>query len=480
LTLENRELRKATIHGFIWRFAERILAQGVSFVVTVILARLLMPSDYAAISLIAVFITIADIFISDGFCAALIQKKDIEDEDYYTVLWGGLVLSGALYFIIFLIAPFVADFYDMPILAPALRVLAIRLIIAAVNSVETAYLSRQLEFKKFFWATFGGTVGSAVVGISMAYAGMGVWSLIAQSLFNYTVDTIILAFMIKKPRLYFSMKRMKSLFNFGYKILLTNLLFTFVDQLRTLVIGKVYSSDDLAFYEKGKQFPQLFSTTICSPLSAVCFPAMAKIQGDINAVKGFLRKGTQLTSYLVTAMVLGLAAVSRSAVLLFLTEKWLPCVPYIWLGAIYYIFPPIHSFNIEAVKAIGRGDQVLKYGLIKRAVSVGTLLVTVWINVEAIACGLIASALIATCLNAYQNKKLFGYTYKEQISDLVPNIALSVVMCIIVYLIGKWLTLPLILTLFVQVISGVFIIALLSIITKNQCFRYIIGMIKNR
>lgn len=463
--METKSLKKATMSGVLWRFAERIFAQGVSFIVSIILARLLNPSDYAPITIIMVFISVANIFIADGFSAALIQKN-VEPEDYYTVLWGSIVFSVILYGLIWFSAPYIAAFYEMPILRPTLRILSLRLIIAAVNSVEIAYLSKNLQFKKFFWATFGGTAGSAIVGIAMAYAGAGVWALVAQNLFNYTVDTIVLFSIRKRPKLYFSFTRMKKLFSFGGSILFTNLLFTAVDQLRTVIIGKVYTANDLAFYSKGRNFPQLISQNISAPLSAVSFPAMSKLQTDINAVRGFLRKGTQLTSYLVSPLVLGLAAVSNAMVLLLMTEKWLPCVPYIWIGAIYYLLPPIHSFNLEAVKAIGKGKEVAIYGFIKRGISVMTLLATVWISPIAIAWGLVASAVIATFINAYQNKKLFAYTYKDQFLDLVPNLILAGVMSIAVYWIGNILETPIFFTLVIQIIAGIVIYIILSLVTK--------------
>ncbi len=479
--MDSQKLKNKTISGVFWRFGERILAQGVSFLVTLVLARLLMPEDYGAISLIMVFISIANIFITDGFCAALIQKKDTDSLDYTTVLIGGFVVSLMLYASCFIAAPFVAKFYDLPILSPTLRVLALRLPIASINSVQVAYVSKKMQFKKFFWSTFLGTMGSAIVGIGMAYTGFGIWALVGQNLFNYTVDTLVLFFVIRRfPKPKFSFSRMKALFSFGYKILIANLLFTFTDHLRTLIIGKFYSSEDLAFYSKGKQFPQLISTNISQPISSVLFPAISSVQNSIDSVRLFLRKSTQMISYIVSPLILGLAAVSYHAVLLILTEKWLPCVPFIWYGAVYYLFPPIHSVNLEAVKAIGRSDQVLKFGIIKRVVSLVTLLATVAFGVEAIACGLIASAVLATFINAYQNKKLFNYCYKEQFFDMAPNISLAVIMSISTYFVGSVLNCHSLIIIIIQVFFGAFIYILLSVIFKNKNFYYVLNILKDK
>lgn len=470
-----------TVSGMMWRFAERMMAQGVSFVVSMVLARLLMPEDYGAIALVTVFITLANIFITDGFSAALIQKKDSDALDYSSVLFGGGIISIVIYIIIFFCAPFVSAFYNMPVLTPVLRFLAIRIPLASINSVENAYLSKNLEFKKFFWATFAGTAGSAVVGLIAAYNGCGVWALVYQNLFNYTVDTIVLAIVIrKKPILKFSLSRAKVLFKYGYKILLTNLMFTLSDQLRTVIIGKFYSAAQLAFYSKGKYFPNLVSTNVTSPLSTVLFPVMSKMQDDINMVRETMRKSMRIISFVMCPLLLGLAAVSKPMVELLLTEKWLPSVPFVWIGCIYYIFPPLHSVNLEAVKSVGRSDLVLKYGFYKRIVGFITLLVAIPFGVMAIALSTIASALIASAINARQNKQLFDYKYRKQIADVFPNIINAVIMCMAVYIIGNIINLHLLLELCVQVSAGIIVYIILALITGNSNLKYCINIIEEK
>lgn len=478
---KTNNLGEKVFSGFAWRFLERILAQGVTFVVSLILARLLMPSDYGVISLIMVFITIANIFITDGFCAALIQKKECDELDFSSVLYGGFVMSVVIYIFIYIFAPFVAQFYNLPILTPVLRVLALRIPLASINSVESAYLSKRLEFKKFFWATFGGTMGSAVAGIIAAYHGLGVWALVIQNLFNYTVDTIILAIVIKKkPLLSFSMSRMVQLLKYGYKILVTNLLFTVVDQLRTIIIGKFYSTAQLAFYSKGKHFPELVSNNLTAPISSVVFPAMSTVQDDICRVREMMRKSMKIISYVIPPLLLGFGAVSKPFVSLVLTDKWLPCIPYIWLGCIYYIFPPLHSINLEAVKAVGRSDQVLKYGIIKRSTSIITLVIAIPFGIMAIALSLVANAVISTFINAYQNKKLFNYSYKTQFFDIFGNILSACFMCVVTIYIGRISLLNNLLTMFVQIVFGIVIFIITSFIAKNESMYICINMIKSK
>ncbi|MBP3692296.1 MAG: lipopolysaccharide biosynthesis protein [Clostridia bacterium] len=469
------------ISGAAWRFAERIFAQLITFCVSIVLARLLSPDEYGLIAIVTVFITLANICVADGLSASIVQKKQIDSLDYSTVLYGGFVLSLIIYAVLFFCAPLIAKFYNAPILSPVFRVLSLRIPLASINSVEGAYLSRNLQFKKFFWATLGGTAFSGVVGITMAFSGFGIWALVGQNLTNYFIDTIILALVIKKvPPLRFSFTRMKELFSFGGKILVTNLIFQLVSQLRTLIIGKKYSTSDLSFYTKGQYFPNLIGSNISAPLSSVLFPILAKMQSNVNDIKTFLRKSVHLISYTVSPLLIGLAAVSRPLITILLTEKWLPCVNFIWYGAIYHSFTSMHSTNLEAVKAIGAGNQIFKYGNIKRIISIVTLLATFWINVDAIAIGLIASAILCTAVNMYQNKKLFYYSYTEQLIDFLPNMFCTWVMGITVFLLGKALPFSNIITLILQVITGVIIYLALSVITKNKSLNTVIHLIKDK
>ncbi len=475
----SQNLKGAAVKGVFWKFAERIFAQGVSFVVTLVLARLLMPEDYGVISILMIFIGLANVFVSDGFSSALIQKKNVDSLDYSSVLIGSFSISLILYAIIFFGAPALADFYGMPLLCATLRVLALRLLLAAINSVELAYLSKNMQFKKFFWATFFGTAISAVVGIYMAYAGFGAWALVAQNLVNYSIDTVVLAVLIGKiPPLRFSFSRLKELLKYGYKILLTSLMFSITDKIRSLIIGKIHSAQDLAFYSKGKQFPMMISTNISGPLSNVLFPVMSKVQSDTAAVKKIMRRSVRTITFIVPALLLGFASVSEQFVKLILTDKWLPCVPFIWIGCVYYFLVSIHSVNLEAVKAVGRSDQVLKYGLYKRIAGFVTLIVSLPFGVIGISLSLVASAVLATIINAYQNKKLFRYGYWEQLMDIMPNILCAVAMSVIVVIAGKVTALSVAAVTVIKIISGILAYLVITYIFRKDDFYSCLEFIK--
>lgn len=255
----------------------------------------------------------------------------------------------------------------MPVICPALRVLSLRIVIASVNSVQQAYVSRNMLFKRFFWSTLFGTLLSGVVGIVMAYKGCGIWAIVAQYLTNTCVDTIVLWITVKwRPEKYFSFRNLGELISYGWKILVSGLLDTGYNQLRNLVIGKKYSSADLAQYNKGQQYPQLIVTNVISSISGVLFPAISKCQDDLNNVKNITRRAIKVSSYVMWPLMIGLAVIARPLVIVMLTEKWLPCVPFVWIACFTFGLYPIHSSNQEAIKALGRSDLFLRLEIIKK------------------------------------------------------------------------------------------------------------------
>lgn len=462
-----------------WKFAERIAAQLVTLVVTVILARVLDPSDYGIISIVTIMITLANVLVSDGFGSALIQKKDADALDFSSVLYFNLAFSIVLYLILFACAPFITEFYGAgyELLTPVIRVLGLRIILCGVNSVQQAYVSKKMMFQKFFWTTLSGTIVSAVVGIGMAYAGFGVWALVAQYLTNTTVSTIALMLLLKKkPLLAISFSRLKQLLNYGSKILGASLLFNGYQELRALIIGKVYSSADLAYYDRGRQFPTLVVANINTSIGTVLFPKMSKEQDDIGRVRTSTRNAIRFSSYVMSPLLLGLAAVAEPFVQVVLTDKWLPCVPLLQLFCIVYLFQPMHTANTQAIKAIGRSDIYLKLEIIKKAIELVVLLCVMWISVDAIVASMAVLNTLFAFLDVYPNRKLLSYSFKEQIKDIGPSILMSLFMAACVYCLS-FLSLNPILLLVLQVLTGAAIYIVLSIVTKNQEFRYLWDLI---
>lgn len=471
----------SVLKNLIWKFAERITAQLVTLLVSVILARLLDPSHYGIISIVTIFITIANVFVSDSFGSALIQKKDVDIIDFSSVLYFNIAFSIVLYLFLFFFAPHISSFYGegYEILTPVLRVISLRLILSAINSVQQAYVSRHMMFQKFFWSTLFGTVVSAIVGIAMAYSGFGVWSLVAQYLTNTTIDTIVLNRTLHfRPKLVFSVQRLKKLVPFGAGILSTKLLITGYQELRALLIGKIYSSSDLAYYDKGRQFPNLIVANIDTSIGAVLFPKMSMQQDNYQKIKETTRLSIRFSAFTMCPMMLGLAAVAEPFVKFVLTEKWLPCVSLMQIFCIVYLFQPIHTANMQAIKAIGRSDIYLKLEIIKKVIELLCLIAVVRISVDAIVISMAVLTTLFTFMNSIPNTKLLNYKFSEQMRDILPSIVKALIMAVIVYLMN-WLEFPTFPLLLMQILVGTMIYLLLSIITKNSELKYICGIIKS-
>ena len=473
-------LKSKTISGLLWKFAERIGAQAITFVLSIILARLLSPSDYGAIAILLVFITIADVFVNAGFGSALIQKKDADNLDFSSVFYFSFILSIFVYLVVFLSAPFVANFYNMLILQPTLQVLALRIPIAAINSVQQAYVSRNMQFKKFFYSTLSGTAASALVGIFMAYNGYGIWSLVGQYLSNAVINTIVLFSVINwRPQLIFSLQRLKSLFSYGWKLLLSGLLDTGYQSLSSLLIGKFYTPADLAFFDTGKKFPMVIVTNINSSISSVLFPALSSEQDEPERVKAHTRKAIQISSYIMWPMMLGMAACADNIVSLVLTDKWLPAVPYLQIACITYGLWPIHTANLQAINAMGRSDIFLKLEFVKKIIGITALLISIQYGVLAIALIGIITGIIATFINAYPNSYLLKYSYAEQIKDILPSFLCALGMALFVYFTGKFVE-NIYFKLLIQVILGTLVYIFISKIFKLVSFEYLINLTKQK
>lgn len=466
--------------NFIWRFAERCGAQLVTFIVSIVLARILTPSDYGTIALVTVFTTILQVFIDSGLSTALIQKKDADDLDFSSVFYFNFVICIILYLIMFVSAPFIADFYKDSSLVSIVRVISLTLVISGVKGVQQSYVSRHMLFKRFFFSTLGGTIFSAVLGIIMAYAGFGVWAIVFQQLSNNAIDTLILWITVKwRPIKKFSWSRLKNLLSFGWKMLASSLLDTVYNNLRNMIIGKLYTSADLAFYNQGDKFPKLIVTNINTSIDSVLLPTMSNEQDNHVRVKDMTRRAIKISTYIMAPLMMGLAFCARPIVQLVLTDKWLPCVPYLQIFCVSYLFWPIHTANLNAVKAMGRSDLFLKLEIIKKFIGMILLVITMNISVMAMAYSLLISGLISQVINSWPNRYLLKYSYLDQIKDILPNILMSLIMGVFVYFIS-YLHLSVLVSLIIQILLGGIIYLILSILTKNDSFIYLINILKSR
>lgn len=465
--------------NFIWRFAERCGAQLVTFVVSIVLARILSPEDYGTIALVTVFTTILQVFVDSGLGTALIQKKDADDLDFSSVFYFNAALCLILYTGIFAAAPFIAKFYDDFVLVPIIRVISLTVVVAGLKNVQQAYVSRNMQFKRFFFSTIGGTIFSAILGIVLANTGFGVWALVAQQLSNVTIDTLILWVTVKwRPKKMFSWSRLRGLLSYGWRLLVSALLDTGYNSLRNLIIGRVYSKSDLAFYDQGDKFPKVIVTNINTSIDSVLLPSMASAQDTPQRVKAMTRRAIKTSTYIMAPLMMGLAFCAEPIVTLMLTEKWLPCVPFLRIFCITYMFWPIHTANLNAIKAMGHSDCFLKLEIIKTAICLAVLLVSVRFGVMAIAYSALLTNVMSQIVNAWPNKKLLQYGYLEQVRDFAPGILLAVGMGVCVYVIS-FLSLPAIVVLAIQIILGAVIYIGASAILKLEEFKYLLEMVKS-
>ena len=425
--MNNKQVGTKVVSGISWTFAERILAQGVSFLVSIVLARILAPDAYGVIAIVLVFINIANVFVSNGLGEALVQRDEIDETEYSTVFWMSFVLSIVLYIFIFFLSPIIANYYNIDVLTPALRVLGLKLIFSSLNTVQHAYISKKMQFRRFFFATLGGTLTSAVVGIVMAVLGFGIWALIAQYLINTVMDTIILQFSIEwRPTFVFSMPACKQLFSYGWKLTASALIIATYNELRSMIIGKVYSTEELAYYNRGNHFPSVLINNLNAAIGKVFFPMMVALNKDISELKKFTRKTLQMSSYLIFPLLTWMIVCAKPIIIIILTEKWLPSVPYMQILCLFWITQPMQTTNWQVLKAVGRSDLCMKLEILKKAVGIVLIILTMKISVIALAWSAVAFAFFSTIVNMWPIPKLINYSFFEQFKDILPIIVCCV------------------------------------------------------
>lgn len=470
---KEKALKIIVINGLLWRFLERIGTQGIQFIISIVLARLLMPQDFGTIGLLTVFIAVAGVIVQSGFGVALVQKKDTTDQDYSSVFYLSLFFSIILYMVLFLTAPFVADFYSEPLLVPVLRVMAISLVIGAFASIQNAVLSREMKFRKGFFVSLGGVVTSGTVGITMAYNGYGVWSLVFSQLTGQIASTLILWLTVRwRPRLLFSFDSLNRLFRFGFKLLFSGLLDIVFNNLYPLIIGKLFDRTMLGYYNRGQSLPSLVMGNINGTIAGVIFPALTKWQDDKARVKELLRRMLVTSSFFVFPMMFGLAVIAEPLVKILLTDKWIPCVPFMQLSCITYAFWPIHVGHLQALAALGRSDIFLRLELIKKALFIIMILITFPYGIYAMVAASAVLSFISTFINAWPNRKILNYAYKEQILDIMPSLVLSVVMCFLIIPIS-FIHLGHGSIMLLQIIMGIVCYFGLAYLFRLECFIYL-------
>lgn len=475
-------MKEKAFSGIFWKFAERILAQLVSTGVSILLARLLMPEDYGVISIVLIFINIANTFVSTGFGQSLVQDRNASDEEFSTLFFCGMAMSVVLYAIVFVSAPFISDFYSKPILTPVLRILGLKLILSGFNTIQHAYVQKHLLFKKFFWSTLIGTLISAAVGVYGAFSGWGVWALVAQYLVNSTVDTFVLFLTIEwKPKMMFSVNKAKKLFGYSWKLTAAELVNNCYNEIRSFLIGKVYTAADLAFYTKGEQFPKLITVNINSTVVSVLFPVISSVNDKKEMVKSYTRRSVKMSCYVIIPCMAGLAAISGHLVPWLLTEKWNDSIPYMMIACVCYAAVPINSASLQAIKAVGRSDIYFRNETIKKVIGLVAMVAVIRYGVFWVAFVRVPLIFVEMLFNTSVCSKHIGYKFKEYMKDMQAPVLLTGVMVAAIYIVERIISHKFghLLVMLIEIGIGITIYILLSKIFKCSSYIYIKEMLRD-
>lgn len=471
--------RNNIFSSLIWKLVERGGAQGIQVVVQLILARLLGPKEFGTMAIVLVFVNLSRVFIEGGFNVALIQKKDTDDLDYSSIYVLSLLIATFLFILLFFVAPTLARFYEQPQLTPILRASGILLFPGALNTVQESYVARNLLFKKGAIVSLTATIVSGFLGIATAYINFGIWSLILQLVTYSYIYTYALQWNIKwKPNFKISWERVLILFSYGSKILGSSLVYRLYLESRTLIIGKMFSSSALGFYQRGEQIPKVLVTNIDGAIQTVMLPTLSAKQDDTESMKFIVKRSLKISTFVVFPMMFGLAAISKPLISIILGEKWMETTSFLMIFSFTYALWPIITINQQAVRALGRGDIILKTEILKRFLGILIILGSVFMGVQAIAWGFFIERIIETYINAWPNKKLLNYSYWSQIKDIFPSLLQSLLIFAIIAAINL-VPINIFLKLFLQLFVGISVYLLISFITKNESFFYLLSTINS-
>ena len=482
----NQVSRKQFTNGAIWKIIESFSSKGITMVVSILLARMLMPQDYGVIALTGIFLNLSDILIDGGFSTTLIRKKNVDDDDYSCVLAVSLLIATVLYILFFIAAPFIADYYDEPMFCPVLRVLGLTVFIQAFTSTRTAIVNRNMQFKFLCYCNIASSIISGAIGIFSAYIGLGVWAIVIQRLLQNILVTGLLFFAVKfKIKLSLSVTKLKDILKFSMGVVSASLLYFVSNNLYSAVIGKRYSVEDLGYYSKGNQLPEQISLYTFSAVSGVLLPTISSCQDNIERVKHIIRKITAFSTYVIFPLMVGMMLTSEELIVLLLTDKWKAAAPIMIGACIYYIGMPFTLMNAQVYYALGHSFmktkvEIIRFILMTLGLILGSFILNCRIEQLTIISGVIM--LIAALISAYEAGKLLKYTIKEMISDIWKPLIQTATMGEIVFTVGCLINHlninEVIISLTVKVAVGILTYLLLSFILKPEGFKEVENMIQ--
>ena len=473
-------MKKATISSLFWKLFELGGSSVITLLVQIVMARLLAPDEFGMLAIMLVFVNIGNVIVQSGLNTAIIQSPDATERDYSTVFWMSLTISVVLYAVSFALAPAVAAFYDAPAIVAPLRVLVLILIVNAYNAVQEAIVARSMEFRKTARATVTAGVVSGATGIASALAGAGIWALVIQQLLFQVVKCVVLAFEIDwKPRLVFERDRAVVLFRFGWKLLASGVLDQGYQSLADLIIGKQFTKTDLGYVSQGKKYPQALGSLLDGAIQPVLLSAASRVQDDKSMVKRLARRGLKTSTFLVFPAMALFALTARPIVLLLLGEKWLPSVWILQAYCFIYALLPIHTTNLQVLNGMGRSDLFLKLEVVKNVVGFVILCAAAFAfdTIPAIVLGYMLTGVLCTFINAFPNKRVIGYSFSEQVRDILPAFLLSLAAAAVASPVAV-LGLPDIATILLQVVVMAVAYLLIARLLRVEELTYILNTLK--
>lgn len=467
----SNSLKSTTINAFFWSFIERVGQQGVQFIISIILARLLLPEQFGLIGMLVLFLGLAQSFLDSGFGSALIQKKEATHTDYCSIFFFNIAVGFFAAGLLCLIAPLIAGFYKLPQLTSLTRFLSLNIVINSFALIQTTLLSKNVDFKALSKISIITAAASGTIGVVMAINGFGVWSLAIQQVCGNLFRTVLLWFYSAwRPSLVFSFTSLRDMFSFGSRLLASGLLNTIFENSYMVVIGKLFSAASLGYYSRAWSLQQLPSMNLTEIVTRVTFPLFSSIQDDPNQLKRGFKKTLSTIGLFNFPVMIGLLVVSKSLVSVLLTDKWLPCVPYLQLLCVVGLMYPLHAINLNLLNALGRSDLFFRLEVIKKIMVVGNISITWRFGIETMIYGQIIISILAYYLNSYYTAKLIDYTLKEQLLDLSPALGVAISMGACIYNVQLIPNVSQLLILVLQVTLGVVIYCLLALLFRLSAF----------
>ncbi len=467
-------LKQKTISGLTWSFIDQFVNQGLTFIAGIILARLLTPHEFGLIGMITVFIAVSEVFISSGFISALIRKKNCTDTDYSTVFYFNLAIGLFFFIILFFSATIISNFFKEPELKPILQVLGIILIVNSLSLIQRTILTKRIDFKLLARISVIASFGSGIIAIIMAFTGFGVWSLVAQRLSHQVLNSIFLWLWNQwKPLLIFSIQSFKELFGFGSKLLVSSLIDTLYRNIYYLIIGRYFSAQDLGYYTRADSFKNLPSQNLNRIIARVSYPVLSSIQDDKPRLKANYQKLIRSTMFITFVLMIGMAAVAEPMIITLIGEKWRPSIIYLQMLSFVGMFYPLHALNLNMLQVSGRSDLFLKLEIIKKILAIPIIIIGVFFGIKIMIASMMVNTLIAYYLNSYWSGRFIGYSFKQQVVDILPSFGLAMVMGVCIFMLGLILQLTPFFLLMVQILAGSAFIFLFCEITKFKDYLFI-------